>query len=773
MPQGRPNSYAGGGFIKSMREKHEPHMKLAGRVEGLEKNIPIALAGIHKTSSKSFGLQRKTLLRVIALEKKVSGITIIVEGLEDAAADAVKKPPRKKRPRKKKPPKKSAKKPTPKDWGEEVPGDWDATSGSEDTIPEDEIGGAIDGIDDSVDDGKDEIGGADVIDVPAGASDTTSTSVSTVEEIKEVKEETKRIHSTISTLTSHTRTNLSKVLGVEKRTESNSKKITLIKSILKSQQSDLAEKLKSLDPVASPLEMSIQSIVDSVKSIHDTLIKQQDLDKGQEDDADIDAEQDKRDAKESGREGGGIGEGLKKTGEKMLAPVKKGFGSIMDWIKKFLMAKAVMMFMNWFSDPANAKKVSSLFRFIKDWWPAILTGLLLFAGSMLGPTGIIIGIGALVVGFIPKIVNSIKSLFGFTKDTNKEAAKGEKEAAKAEALADKQDKKDESKDLKPEDDPANAPEPGTQQTPDDPVKMNKGGQVPGQGDKDTVPAMLTPGEFVMSKGAVEQYGVDTLEGMNAAAGGTNKPKEVKPGFTGGNLPGYGGGGSIQSNKLFGYSGGGEVVEEKKKSGPKLNKTTGKLARRIEPLITGQPQGLGAVGSAVGGALKGFADFMSGLAGSKKEEPDLDLKEAIVDLQNRFNYSIYDGNYKMGGVVGSKGADGSQGSAGASGGILDGFISAVSSLPIVGKPLAKASGLLVTGVEQMIDQKLQLSGNQSGTVTPNAPTKPTTTVAYKQAQSAAQGGGGGGSTGNPGGKVPNFSASAKLSKQKIKVLGISR
>ena len=44
MPKGRPNSYAGGGFIKSMREKHEPHMKLAGKVESLEKifllNLP-------------------------------------------------------------------------------------------------------------------------------------------------------------------------------------------------------------------------------------------------------------------------------------------------------------------------------------------------------------------------------------------------------------------------------------------------------------------------------------------------------------------------------------------------------------------------------------------------------------------------------------------------------------------------------------------------------------------------------------------------------------
>ena len=35
--------------------------------------------------------------------------------------------------------------------------------------------------------------------------------------------------------------------------------------------------------------------------------------------------------------------------------------------------------------------------------------------------------------------------------------------------------------------------------------------------------MLTPGEFVMSKGAVQKYGANALAGMNAAAGGTNRP----------------------------------------------------------------------------------------------------------------------------------------------------------------------------------------------------------------------------------------------------------
>ena len=55
------------------------------------------------------------------------------------------------------------------------------------------------------------------------------------------------------------------------------------------------------------------------------------------------------------------------------------------------------------------------------------------------------------------------------------------------------------------------------------IGLNKGGQVPGSGNTDTVPAMLTPGEVVMSKPAVDAIGVDNLLAMNAAGGGTNKP----------------------------------------------------------------------------------------------------------------------------------------------------------------------------------------------------------------------------------------------------------
>ena len=68
------------------------------------------------------------------------------------------------------------------------------------------------------------------------------------------------------------------------------------------------------------------------------------------------------------------------------------------------------------------------------------------------------------------------------------------------------------------------------------VGLNKGGTVPGSGNKDTVPAMLTPGEFVMSKGAVQKVGVENLMQMNAAGGGTNQPTLMKvKAFAGGGM----------------------------------------------------------------------------------------------------------------------------------------------------------------------------------------------------------------------------------------------
>ena len=122
--------------------------------------------------------------------------------------------------------------------------------------------------------------------------------------------------------------------------------------------------------------------------------------------------------------------------------------------------------------------------------PKMLAGLAKLKAGALLKGGLVLGGAALITG----AVLGAKALDG--DFSNKERTDEEKEADK--------EKADSAMDM------------GV-------LSMNKGGTVPGSGNTDTVPAMLTPGEFVMSKGAVQKYGSDTLAGMNAAAGGTNKP----------------------------------------------------------------------------------------------------------------------------------------------------------------------------------------------------------------------------------------------------------
>ena len=49
-------------------------------------------------------------------------------------------------------------------------------------------------------------------------------------------------------------------------------------------------------------------------------------------------------------------------------------------------------------------------------------------------------------------------------------------------------------------------------------KFAQGGLVTGQGGVDNVPAMLTSGEFVLSKSAVESIGLDTASNINRGGG---------------------------------------------------------------------------------------------------------------------------------------------------------------------------------------------------------------------------------------------------------------
>ena len=221
----------------------------------------------------------------------------------------------------------------------------------------------------------------------------------------------------------------------------------------------------------------------------------------------------KRSMAENIMEGGK--EGFKKVTSavgKILEPAKGIFSKIFDFLKLFLLGSGLMMLLDWMGNPDNTKKIQSLIRFLKDFWPIIAAAVIAFFPGLPAITA---GI-ALATQFLPKIINLIKSIFGLGKDVDKEIAKNEKNL-----LGD--DVKDDTTIEKEEKD---SPPPPPEQQQDKPQEMNKGGEVPGSGDTDTVPAMLTPGEFVLTKEAVKQYGVDSLYAMNAAAGGVGKSNDV-------------------------------------------------------------------------------------------------------------------------------------------------------------------------------------------------------------------------------------------------------
>ena len=295
---------------------------------------------------------------------------------------------------------------------------------------------------------------------------------------------------------------------------------------------------KDSSPLASAgLLSAVQAIAASVDNIVGIMKDQADAQKEAAEDSHVAAEEKEGKQREKGLETK-VFSGLKKTGEKIIKPVKNLFQKIFDFFMNVFLGRAFVKIIEWFSDPANKEKISSLFKFLKDWWPAIVAGLIAFASPILGPIGVIAGIVALLMWGVPKVLDAAKfvgnlvgKVWAFLKggpdgdnkvdtSTRKQDRHGDpsrrqggdkegKEGASQLKEGEEQQKQDVNQPQQPAE------------------KMASGGEVPGSGDKDTVPAMLTPGEFVMSKGAVKKWGMGTLEGMNAAAGGTNIPTTVQ------------------------------------------------------------------------------------------------------------------------------------------------------------------------------------------------------------------------------------------------------
>ncbi len=341
------------------------------------------------------------------------------------------------------------------------------------------------------------------------------------------------------------------VRGNKKAIAINARKITSLKNITKEQQKQdagdtIGDKLPGGDGGVGSILGDVASMMEGIKN---TLIDQNNLDKNAARDKKKEDEKKKRSLKESAIEG--VKGTIKKAADAVIKPFSNLWDTVVGFLTTIFAGRVAIKLWEWLSDPNNIDKVTSIFRFIGDWWPAIVAGLIAFASPLLGPLGVIAGITALVIWGVVKIQDAIKSIFGFGKQVDKELKEGSTNNEKdLQGAGDNINKQMDDQVAKGQQGQPDVSPKQTDPKASEGKNFNKGGQVPGKGDKDTVPAMLTPGEFVMSKGAVNKFGVGTLAGMNAAGGGSNSA-------------------TMNGEGLMGFRGGGVVPgddEEKKPQG---------------------------------------------------------------------------------------------------------------------------------------------------------------------------------------------------------------
>ncbi len=297
----------------------------------------------------------------------------------------------------------------------------------------------------------------------------------------------------------------------------------------------------------------LEEILKIVTSIRDTLIKQNEFDKKQSNQERLSGERRTRKSKEDKLEGN-VFKGLAKAANKVLGPVKGLFGKIFDFIKTILIGRFLVKLIDWIGNPDNERKLTAIGKFLEKTWPAILAAYLLF-GNSLGR--FITKMILMTLKFIPKIAMTIAKLAAAHPLAAAAIAGAGLFVAGAvipklmPGTVDEQERKiaaapgtTAEKIKKLEDQKSNLnflqKMQGVGAEIDEQIKFletgktaaySGGGLVQGFSGgghamahgTDTVPAMLTPGEFVMSRGAVQKYGSSTLASMNAAGGGTNRP----------------------------------------------------------------------------------------------------------------------------------------------------------------------------------------------------------------------------------------------------------
>ena len=264
---------------------------------------------------------------------------------------------------------------------------------------------------------------------------------------------------------------------------------------------------------------------------------------------------------------------VKNVAQAVVAPVKSILDQIIQFFVTLFLGKALLNLINWFANPENQSKVRSIARFLKDWWPSLIAGYILFGtgfGRVVRSLAkvAIAGTARLVViaARLAKAIATGKGLKGIGQALSSGGGGGKLGLVKlglgalatvgtGMAINKFMSGGEEAPQLDVPEAPAvpsmgafgggfadlktifaaNGGAISSQVSPFATFFGSGGlaslmagvnGVVSGPSGIDRVPAMLTDGEFVMSRGAVQKFGVGTLEAMNSAGGGTNRPRVV-------------------------------------------------------------------------------------------------------------------------------------------------------------------------------------------------------------------------------------------------------
>ncbi len=718
------------------------------------------LPKIHKTLSKSFGMQRKTLMRVLALEKKVAEVEASKEVIDEAAEeleqelgdeipagldDALNEifadtPKKKKTPTKKKPVAKKKKKPPFKAKKKKI-STADLKKGTSQDIPqtvpewflklEEQQREKEERIERLEQNAKD-VAAAEkhqqtdqFKETESGLDTETGEQLSPEERKRRFKLRKKNIST-------------DKFFGREEKSVEADTTGASDLAVIKKDKVDAGKMIPHAESEESAAKGGdIVEIKQGVESIVDTLQAQykEQLDAAR--DAKKDAEQAKRDKAEKGLEGAQW-DGIKKAGQKVIKPFKSVWDKILGFLSTVLFGRIAFKLWEWFADPNNQAKVQSIIKFFKDWWPTLLTAYLLF-GNSFGRFAVKMTVAVtrftvnLLKKMIPKLLAALAKLkaskmlkggliaggilaagaigskiFGGGGDEETEVPSVTPRGDRTEAENLKFDEMSEEKGFnngglveKYKEVLQKYNEGGVVQKYNDGVFINQynggglvesitktnkgssfrfpllsggsrrggggssssggssvkgykeGGFVSGPGGVDQVPARLTAGEFVMSKGAVDKFGTDTLESMNAAGGGTNVPTPItmdsSQGHKGGGVvsPQFRGGGIVNQNFATGFAAnGGGTIPARLTSGEYVMNRSAVSNFGVNTFYKMNAAGGGTNNPVnnryfVGGLVKGAMDIGGKLVNKAKEGLQ-NIKERIAEKDKTSEYDIAPG-----------------------------------------------------------------------------------------------------------------------------------